>query len=284
MASPSLLQSTSSSIHGQRAAVRFPALRSSSCRSARVLSVRAAKVAVLVDKSEVEKVHRLKTAYLERIVPVLNEEFSYTNVHQVPKVEKIVVNCGIGDAAQNAKGLDAAMNDLALITGQRPVKTRAKRPIASFKIRQGQILGIKVTLRGKAFWVPWALTSFSHSRCVILDPHAKDLMRTLAVCFVHVFHLFMYAFLDRLINLALPRTRDFQGVSPNSFDGHGNYSIGFSDQGVFPEINPEVGSKARGMDVCIKTTAKTDKEGFRLLELMGMPFKDDDDVQSDFEY
>lgn len=244
MAFPSLLQSTSSSFHSQRAAVRFASLRSSSCRPAGVLLVRAAKVAVFVDKSEVEKVHRLKAAYLERIVPVLKEEFSYTNVHQVPKVEKIVVNCGIGDAAQNAKGLDAAVNDLALITGQRPVKTRAKRPVASFKIRQGQILGIQVTLRGK----------------------------------------FMYAFLDRLINLALPRTRDFQGVTPNSFDGHGNYSIGFSDQGVFPEINPEVGGKARGMDVCIKTTAKTDKEGFRLLELMGMPFKDADDLQSDFEY
>lgn len=189
---------------------------------------------VLVEKSEAEKTGRLKTTYLEKIVPLLREEFSYTNIHQVPKIEKIVVNCGIGDAAQNAKGLEAAMNDLALITGQRPVKTRARNSIATFKIREGEPLGIAVTLRGNM----------------------------------------MYSFLDRLINLGLPRTRDFQGVNPNSFDGHGNYSIGVKEQSVFPEIRYDALGKPKGMDVCITTTAKTDKEGQRLLALMGMPFRE----------
>ncbi|CAM8974456.1 unnamed protein product [Rhodiola kirilowii] len=171
---------------------------------------------VLVDKSEAEKVRRLKYAYLERIVPLMKEEFKYTNIHQVPKVDKIVVNCGIGEASQNAKGLDAAVNELALITGQKPVKTRAKNSIATFKLREGQPIGIAVTLRGNV----------------------------------------MYSFLDRLINLGLPRTRDFQGVNPNSFDGHGNYSIGMKEQTVFPELSFDALGKPRGMDVCIATTAK----------------------------
>lgn len=192
-----------------------------------------ASAVVLVEKSEAEKVSRLKTTYLERIVPQLKEEFSYTNIHQVPKVEKVVVNCGIGDAQQNAKGLEAAMNDLALITGQRPIKTRAKVSLATFKIREGQPLGIAVTLRGNV----------------------------------------MYSFLDRLINLGLPRTRDFQGLNPNSFDGNGNYAVGIKEQSVFPEIRFDLG-KGRGMDVCIKTTAKTDKEAQTLLALMGMPFRE----------
>ncbi|XP_010544404.1 PREDICTED: 50S ribosomal protein L5, chloroplastic [Tarenaya hassleriana] len=239
MSCPSLLQSTASSFHG-----RFLTLSSPS--SARILpppprngglgaGVKGtASGTVLVEKSEAEKTHRLKASYLEKIVPLLKEEFKYTNVHQVPKIEKIVVNCGIGDAAQNAKGLESAVNDMALITGQRPIKTRARASIATFKIREGQPLGIAVTLRGNI----------------------------------------MYSFLDRLINLALPRARDFQGVSPNSFDGHGNYSIGIRDQSVFPEIRFDAIGKARGMDVCITTTAKTDQEGQKLLALMGMPFRE----------
>ncbi|VFQ75644.1 unnamed protein product [Cuscuta campestris] len=201
----------------------------------RDLYVKAASGIVLVDKAESEKTNRLKTAYVERVVPLLKEEFNYKNIHEVPQVMKIVVNCGIGDAAQNAKGLEAAMNELALITGQRPVKTRAKKAVATFKIREGQPVGISVTLRRKV----------------------------------------MYSFLDRLINLGLPRTRDFQGVNPNSFDGQGNYSIGFRDQSVFPDVSPsDALGKQRGMDVCITTTAKTDKEGQRLLALLGMPFKE----------
>ncbi|NP_001276281.1 50S ribosomal protein L5, chloroplastic-like [Glycine max] len=200
-----------------------------------VVSVKAsASGVVLVEKSEAEKANRLKTAYTEKIIPLLMEEFSYTNKHQVPKIEKIVVNCGIGDAAQNAKGLDAAISDLALITGQRPIKTRARASLATLKIREGQPLGIAVTLRGNM----------------------------------------MYSFLDRVINLGLPRTRDFQGVNPNSFDGHGNYSIGIKDQGVFPEIRADVVGKPRGMDICIVTTANTDQEAQKLLALMGMPFRE----------
>ncbi|XP_010919114.1 uncharacterized protein [Elaeis guineensis] len=189
---------------------------------------------VLVDRSEAEKVNRLKSAYLEKVVPRLKEEFNYKNTHEVPKIEKIVVNCGMGDAEQNSKGLEATMKDLALITGQRPVKTRAKKSIASFKLREGATVGIAVTLRGNV----------------------------------------MYSFLDRLINLGLPRTRDFQGANPNSFDGHGNFSIGLRDQSVFPEIRYEALGRQRGMDVCITTTAKTDNEGHRLLALLGMPFKE----------
>ncbi|KAL3536778.1 hypothetical protein ACH5RR_000144 [Cinchona calisaya] len=214
--------------------VRFPSGDVRTRPGGGKLSVKATSGTVLVEKTEAEKVHRLKNRYLEKIVPLLKEEFNYTNIHQVPKIEKVVVNCGIGDAAQNSKGLDAAMTDLALITGQRPVKTRAKNAIATFKIREGQPLGIAVTLRGSV----------------------------------------MYAFLDRLINLGLPRTRDFQGVSQNSFDGHGNYSIGFRDQTVFPELSYDALGKPRGMDVCIVTTANTDNEAQKLLALMGMPFRE----------
>ncbi|XP_011092875.1 50S ribosomal protein L5, chloroplastic [Sesamum indicum] len=230
--SPALLHSTASTFHGQFF-VRLPS-GNFSCPRSGGLSVKAMSSVVLVEKTEAEKVNRLKTVYLERIIPLLKEEFNYTNIHQVPKIEKVVVNCGIGDAAQNAKGLEAAMNDLALITGQRPVKTRAKKAIATFKIREDQPLGIAVTLRGNV----------------------------------------MYSFLDRLINLGLPRTRDFQGVSSNSFDGNGNYSIGFREQSVFPEISYDVLGKPRGMDVCITTTASSDKEAYRLLALMGMPFRE----------
>ncbi|GMH00483.1 hypothetical protein Nepgr_002322 [Nepenthes gracilis] len=239
MAAPSsLLQSAASSYRGrfavvpQSAYVRFPIVNVGN-RSG-LVSVRATGAVLSVEKAEAEKVNRLKTTYLEKIVPVLKDEFSYTNIHEVPKIEKIVVNCGIGDASQNAKGLEAAINDLALITGQRPVKTRAKKSIATFKLREGQPVGIAVTLRGNL----------------------------------------MYSFMDRLVNLALPRVRDFQGVNPNSFDGHGNYSVGFREQSVFPEIRFDVLGKPRGMDVCITTTAQTDKEAYRLLALMGMPFRE----------
>ncbi|MBA0821894.1 hypothetical protein Goarm_018727 [Gossypium armourianum] len=239
MASPSLLQSTSSSFHGPFPFLAPPfsaRLPYANPRNgyAGVVSVRATGEIVLVDKSEAEKPYRLKTTYLDKIIPLLKEEFKYTNIHQVPKLEKIVVNCGIGDAAQNAKGLEAAMNEMALITGQRPVKTRARNSIATFKIREGQPLGIAVTLRGNV----------------------------------------MYSFLDRLINLGLPRTRDFQGLNPNSFDGHGNYSVGIREQSVFPEIRFDALGKPRGMDICITTTAKSDKEGQKLLALMGMPFRE----------
>jgi large subunit ribosomal protein L5 len=236
---PSLLSSSGSSFLSQFPT--FPTQFSSSLfshgnhkhRSA-VVSVKAiASGAVLVEKSEAEQVYRLKTTYNDKIVPLLIEEFSYTNIHQVPKVNKIVVNCGIGEAAQNAKGLDAAVNDLALITGQRPVKTRARNSVATFKIREGQPLGIAVTLRGKI----------------------------------------MYSFLDRVINLGLPRTRDFQGVNISSFDGNGNFNIGIKDQTVFPELKSGFGTP-RGMDICISTTAKTDQEGQKLLALMGMPFRE----------
>ncbi|KNA19821.1 hypothetical protein SOVF_057730 [Spinacia oleracea] len=232
MASTSLLQSTSSSFAGVRFHCRTSAAPRVGLSSFTVKA--AAGTAVFVDKAEAETINRLKTNYIEKMVPLLKEEFSYSNILEVPKVVKIVVNCGIGDASQNAKGLDAAINELALITGQRPVKTKAKTSIAGFKVREGMTLGIAVTLRGNL----------------------------------------MYSFLDRLINLALPRTRDFQGVNPNSFDGHGNYSVGFREQSVFPEIKPEIVGKARGMDVCITTTAKTDKEAYKLLSLMGMPFRE----------
>ncbi|KAI9089897.1 hypothetical protein K1719_028867 [Acacia pycnantha] len=238
MANPSFLQSSTSSFLGQFRV--FPAplssgllYRNGNGGAVAPVKATAAGSAVLVEKSEAEKPHRLKINYTEKIVPLLMEEFDYTNIHEVPKIEKVVVNCGLGDAAQNAKGLEAAMNDLALITGQRPVKTRARASVATFKIREGQPLGIAVTLRGKI----------------------------------------MFSFLDRLINLGLARTRDFQGVNPNSFDGHGNYSVGIRDQSVFPEIRADIVGNPRGMDVCITTTAKTDKEGSRLLVLMGMPFR-----------
>ncbi|KAK1322514.1 hypothetical protein QJS10_CPA03g01988 [Acorus calamus] len=212
---------------------------------------------VLVDRSEAEKVNRLKTTYLEKVVPLLVQEFSYKNIHEVPKVEKIVVNCGIGEAAQNAKGLDSVVKDLTLITGQRPVKTRARQSIAAFKLREGSPVGIAVTLRGN---VNRSISNLSSGAESYVDPRLPIEM--------------MFSFLDRLINLGLPRTRDFQGVNPNSFDGHGNYSIGMREQSVFPEIRYDALGKPRGMDVCITTTAKTDNEAHRLLALMGMPFKE----------
>jgi len=176
---------------------------------------------------------RLKTVYQETIVPKLKEEFGYENVHQVPKVIKVTVNRGLGEASQNAKALESSLAELARITGQKPVVTRAKKAIAGFKIRQGMPVGVMVTLRADR----------------------------------------MYAFLDRLINLALPRIRDFRGISPNSFDGRGNYSLGIREQLIFPEIEYDTIDQIRGMDVSIITTAHTDEEGRALLKAMGMPFR-----------
>jgi large subunit ribosomal protein L5 len=176
---------------------------------------------------------RLLTIYREEIVPQLMEEFGYGNPHEVPRLEKIVVNVGLGEAIQNARALDAASQDLATITGQKPVVTRAKRSIAGFRLREGMPIGAMVTLRGAR----------------------------------------MYEFLDRLIGTALPRIRDFRGLSPRSFDGRGNYSIGLREQIVFPEIDYDRIDRTRGLEVAIVTTAKTDEEGRRLLALLGMPFQ-----------
>ena len=176
---------------------------------------------------------RLKEKYQQEVVPALLKEFNYKNPMQVPGVHKVVVNIGLGEVIQNAKAMDAAVADLAAITGQRPVITRAKRSVAAFKLREGMQIGCMVTLRGDR----------------------------------------MYQFLDKLLNVALPRLRDFQGVSPEAFDGRGNYTLGLREQLVFPEIDYDKVDKVRGMEVSIVTTARTDEEGRRLLKLMGMPFK-----------
>mgnify|MGYP000441535135 CR=1 FL=1 len=177
---------------------------------------------------------RLKTLYQENIVPKLTEQFGYKNVHEVPKVIKITVNRGLGDASQNAKALESSLTEIATIVGQKPVITRAKKAIAGFKIREGMPVGMMVTLRAEK----------------------------------------MYNFLDRLINLSLPRIRDFRGISPKSFDGHGNYSLGIKEQLIFPEIEYDSIDQIRGMDICIVTTAATDAEGRALLKEMGMPFRE----------
>jgi large subunit ribosomal protein L5 len=175
---------------------------------------------------------RLKEQYVNQAVPTLVKEFEYDNVMQAPRLEKIVVNVGVGEALVNAKSLDAAVNDLRTVTGQQPAVTRARKSIAAFKLRQGRQIGAKVTLRGDRMW----------------------------------------DFMDRLCNIALPRRRDFRGVSPNSFDGRGNYSLGLREQLVFPEVQYDQIDKIRGMEITIVTTAKTDEEGRRLLALLGMPF------------
>jgi len=176
---------------------------------------------------------RLKEKYRQEVVPALRKEFNYSNPMQVPTVKKVVVNIGMGEVIQNAKAMEAAVADLATITGQRPVITRAKRSVAAFKLREGMQIGCMVTLRGPR----------------------------------------MYIFLDKLMNAALPRLRDFQGVSSEAFDGRGNYTLGLREQLVFPEIDYDKVDKVRGMEVSVVTTARTDQEGQRLLALMGMPFK-----------
>jgi large subunit ribosomal protein L5 len=175
---------------------------------------------------------RLQERYREEIVPALMKEFGYKNIMQAPRLEKVTINVGLGEAVQNAKSLDAASTDVATVSGQHPVITRAKKSIANFKLREGMPIGVMVTLRGSRMW----------------------------------------EFLDRALNAALPRIRDFQGVSPNSFDGRGNYSMGIREQVIFPEIEYDKIDKVRGMQLTICTTAKTDEEGQRLLEMLGMPF------------
>lgn len=176
---------------------------------------------------------RLKSDYYDRVVPQLMQEFGYQSVMQVPRLVKVVVNIGLGEAIQNAKALDAASGDLAAITGQKPVITRAKKSVAAYKLRTGMPIGAMVTLRGAR----------------------------------------MYEFLDRLYNIALPRIRDFGGVPARSFDGHGNYTLGLREQLAFPEIEYDKVDKVRGMEISIVTTADTDDEGRRLLQLLGMPFR-----------
>ncbi|MBQ4424687.1 MAG: 50S ribosomal protein L5 [Lachnospiraceae bacterium] len=175
---------------------------------------------------------RLKETYKNEIVPALEKKFGYKNTLEVPKLDKIVVNMGVGEAKENAKLLESAMGDMQIITGQKPVMTVAKKSIANFKIREGMKIGCKVTLRGDK----------------------------------------MYEFLDRLVNLALPRVRDFRGVNPNSFDGRGNYALGIREQLIFPEIEYDKVDKTRGMDIIIVTTAKSDEEARELLVQFGMPF------------
>ncbi len=177
---------------------------------------------------------RMKVLYQDKVVPKLVEQFEYKNIHRVPKLVKVTVNRGLGEAAQNAKALEASVSELAVITGQKPVVTRAKKAIAGFKLRQGMPIGAMVTLRSER----------------------------------------MYAFLDRLLNLALPRIRDFRGVNPNSFDGRGNYTLGVREQLIFPEVEYDSIDQIRGMDISIVTTANTDEEGRALLKELGMPFWD----------
>jgi large subunit ribosomal protein L5 len=176
---------------------------------------------------------RLRDLYREQIVQTLQKDLGYQNVMRVPRLEKIVVNIGMGEALQNAKALDAAVEDIMTITGQRPIVTRARKSIANFKLREGNPIGVKVTLRGDRMW----------------------------------------DFLDRLCNIALPRQRDFRGISPDSFDGRGNYSLGLREQLVFPEIDYDNIDKIRGMEITMVTSAETDEEGYQLLRLLGMPFR-----------
>ena len=175
---------------------------------------------------------RLRKQFDEVAVPAMTEQFGYTNLMQVPKVQKVVINIGMGEAVGNAKALDNAVGDLQIITGQKPVVTRAKRSIAQFKIRQGMPIGVMVTLRGAR----------------------------------------MYEFIDRLFNIALPRVRDFRGLSPDAFDGHGNYTLGLKEQLIFPEIEYDKIDRVRGMEISFVTSARNDAEGRRLLEMLGMPY------------
>ena len=175
---------------------------------------------------------RLKEKYLKEVVPAMTEKFGYKNIMQLPKIEKVIINMGVGEAVGNPKALDSAVADLTIIAGQKPILTRAKKSLAAWKLRQGMPIGAKVTLRG----------------------------------------LRMYQFLDKFMNVALPRVRDFRGVSAKAFDGRGNYSVGLREQLIFPEIEYDKIDKLRGMNIVVVTTAKTDEEARELLKLMGMPF------------
>jgi large subunit ribosomal protein L5 len=178
-------------------------------------------------------VHHLKQYYQEEVAPALMRSLNLKNVMEIPKIEKVVVNIGVGEALDNAKALDAAVADLTIITGQKPIITKARKSIANFKLREGRAIGVKVTLRGERMW----------------------------------------SFFDRLVNIALPRVRDFRGVSPNAFDGRGNYTLGLREQLVFPEVDYDKIDKLRGMEITIVTTARTDEAGRQLLTLFGMPFR-----------
>ncbi len=175
---------------------------------------------------------RLQEKYVKEVVPALQDKFKFKSAMQIPKIEKVVINMGVGDVKENPKAIDAAVNDLTAITGQKPFITKAKKSVAAFKLREGMNIGCKVTLRGQR----------------------------------------MYEFVDKLFNIAMPRVRDFRGVSNNSFDGRGNYSLGVTDQLIFPEIEYDKIDKMRGMDITFVTTAKSDEEAKELLKLMGMPF------------
>lgn len=175
---------------------------------------------------------RLKEKYLKEVVSAMSEKFGYKNVMEIPKIEKVIINMGVGEAVGNPKVLDAAVSDMTLIAGQKPILTRAKKSLAAWKLRAGMPIGAKVTLRGER----------------------------------------MYHFMDKFINVALPRVRDFRGVSPKAFDGRGNYSVGLKEQLIFPEIEYDKIDKLRGMNIIVVTTAKTDEEARELLKLMGMPF------------
>lgn len=177
--------------------------------------------------------HVLKDYYDKEVVPALKKNLNLENINEVPKIKKVVINVGVGEALDNAKALDAVVGDISTITGQKPVVTKARKSIANFKLREGRAIGVRVTLRGERMW----------------------------------------SFMDRLMNVALPRVRDFRGISPNSFDGRGNYTLGLREQLVFPEIDYDKIDKLRGLEVSIVTTARTDEEGRQLLQLMGMPFK-----------
>ena len=187
-------------------------------------------MAAVLDAAEKPRLHR---HYLDQIVPALVKEFRYTNAMQVPKLEKVVINIGLGEAIQNGRAIDAASADIKTITGQAPIVIRARKSVAAFKLREGMPIGVKVTLRGRR----------------------------------------MYEFVDKLVNVALPRIRDFRGIDPKAFDGHGNYTLGLREQLVFPEIDYDRIDKLRGMEACLVTTARTDDEGRALLTQMGFPFR-----------
>jgi large subunit ribosomal protein L5 len=177
--------------------------------------------------------NRMQERYLQEVVPALQNAFNYRNVMEVPHIHKVVVNIGLGEAMGNSKALDAATIDMTTITGQKPIQTKARKSIANFKLREGVIIGVKVTLRGERMW----------------------------------------AFIDRLVNVALPRVRDFRGVSPDAFDGRGNYTLGLRDQLIFPEIEYDKIDKLRGMEITIVTTAKNDEHARAMLKFLGMPFR-----------
>ncbi len=197
------------------------------------MSTRASKKASPAATQAAAPKPRLQERYEQEVMPALQKEFAYDNVMRTPALHKVVINIGMGEAIQNPKTMEAAERDLTTITGQHPVQTKAKRSVAAFKLREGMKIGVMVTLRGRR----------------------------------------MYDFMDKLMNVALPRLRDFQGVSPDSFDGRGNYTLGLKEQLVFPEVEYDSIDKVRGMEVTIVTTARTDEEGRRLLQLLGMPFR-----------